>query len=121
MVEWGYSPSVRLFEAAGCGCPIISDAWPGLDTVFKIGEEVLLAERAQDVMHVLENCDDAQLRRMGMRARERVLDEHSSARRAEQFENYVSSVASHTMPLASPLLAATRVHAGAVESTGVQP
>jgi spore maturation protein CgeB len=121
MVEWGYSPSVRLFEAAGCGCPIISDAWPGLDTVFNIGEEVLLAERAQDVMHVLEECDDAQLTRMGMRARERVLDEHSSARRAEQFEDYVSSVASHKMPLASPVLAATRVHAGAVESTGVQP
>ena len=72
-------------------------------------------------MHVLEDCEDAQLTRMGMRARERVLDKHSSARRAEQFENYVSSVASHKMPLASPVLAATGVHVGAVESTGVQP
>jgi len=72
-------------------------------------------------MHVLENCDDAQLTRMGMRARERVLDEHSSARRAEQLENYVSSVASHKMLLPSPVVAATGVHARAVESTGVQP
>lgn len=121
MVEWGYSPSVRLFEAAGCGCPIISDAWPGLDSIFKIGEEVLLAEHALDVMHVLEGGDEAQLRRMGSRARERVLDEHGSARRAEQFESYVASVASTRIPLRTPILAsATRAQSRALQS-GVQP
>lgn len=105
MVEWGYSPSVRLFEAAGCGCPIISDSWPGLDAIFTIGDEVLLAERSQDVIQILEQADDCQLRRIGSRARERVLEEHSSARRAEQFENYVTSAASKRAPLASPALA----------------
>lgn len=105
MVEWGYSPSVRLFEAAGCGCPIISDSWPGLDTIFKIGEEVLLAERAQQVQQVLEEADDSELRKMGRRARDRVLEEHSSARRAQQFEQYVASAASNRMPLASSILA----------------
>jgi spore maturation protein CgeB len=119
MVEWGYSPSVRLFEAAGCGCPIISDAWPGLDSIFKIGEEVLLAERALDVIQVLDGGDDGQLRTMGARARERVRDEHSSARRAEQFENYVASVATRRIPLRAPILAsATRAQSRALQSTG---
>lgn len=122
MVEWGYSPSVRLFEAAGCGCPIISDAWPGLDSIFKIGDEVLVAEHAGDVVQVLEDGDEAQLRRMGTRSRERVLDEHSSDRRAEQFENYVASAASTHIPLRSPILAsATRAPARTLQSTGAQP
>jgi spore maturation protein CgeB len=116
MVEWGYSPSVRLFEAAGCGCPIISDSWPGLETIFTIGEEVLVAERAQDVTEILGRGDDSQLRKMGARARERVLEEHSSARRAEQFESYVASVASRRVPLESPLLAS----AARLQSPGMQ-
>lgn len=91
MVEWGFSPSVRLFEAAGCGCPIVSDNWPGLDTVLTLGEEVLLAERTDDVMRLLNDVSDDQLRRIGFRARERVLAEHSSARRAEELENYVAA------------------------------
>jgi spore maturation protein CgeB len=118
MVEWGYSPSVRLFEAAGCGCPIISDAWPGLDTIFDLGEEVLVAERSQDVIQAVEEADDAQLRRMGARARERVLEEHSSARRAEQFENYVGSIALNKVPVASPILASTRAASRGLQTTG---
>lgn len=116
MVEWGYSPSVRLFEAAGCGCPIISDPWPGLETIFKVGEEVLVTERAADVIEVLEHGDDAQLRRMGARARERVLEEHSSARRAEQLENYVGIASSKKVSVSSPVVAS----AARVQSTRVQ-
>jgi spore maturation protein CgeB len=118
MVEWGYSPSVRLFEAAGCGCPIISDAWPGLDTIFTVGEEVLVAERSQDVIQAVEQTDDAQLRKMGVRARERVLEEHSSARRAEQFESYVGSIAVNKVPVASPILASARATSRGLQTTG---
>jgi spore maturation protein CgeB len=121
MVQWGFSPSVRLFEAAGCGCPIISDSWPGLDRIFNIGEEVLLAEHAQDVIQVVKDGDHSQLRRMGARARERVLDEHSSARRAEQFENYVSAAASNKLSVPSPILAATHEQSRSAQPTGVQP
>ena len=118
MVEWGYSPSVRLFEAAGCGCPIISDAWPGLDTIFTVGEEVLVAECSQHVIQAVEQTDDAQLRRMGARARERVLEEHSSARRAEQFESYVGSTARNKVPVASPILASARAASRGLQTTG---
>lgn len=94
MVEWGFSPSVRLFEAAACACPIISDKWAGLDTIFRIGEEVLLAERSKDVVGYLRHMTDAQRKKIGLHARERVLAEHCAARRAEQFEGYVASVGS---------------------------
>jgi len=118
MVEWGYSPSVRLFEAAGCACPIISDPWPGLDSIFTVGEEVLVAERSQDVIQAVEQTDDAQLRKMGARARERVLEEHSSARRAEQFEAYVDSVARTKVPVTSPILASARAASRGLQTTG---
>jgi spore maturation protein CgeB len=92
MVGWGFSPSVRLFEAAACGCPIVSDPWPGLDTVLRIGEEVLLAEDRSDVIRLINDTDDSEMRRIGERARSRVLEEHSASRRAQEFEHYVSGV-----------------------------
>lgn len=91
MVASGYSPSVRLFEAAGCACPIVSDRWQGLDTIFRVGKEILVAENSDQVTSFLNDVDDAELRRMAALARERVLAEHSSAHRAEEFESYVAS------------------------------
>jgi len=81
MAEMGWCPSGRLFEAAACGAPMISDVWDGLDAFFKPGSEVIPAESAADVVAAL-GADDAQLLAMARRARERVLDEHSSSQRA---------------------------------------
>ena len=50
MVKAGYSPSVRLFEAAACGVPIISDEWPGLETIFTPGREILVARSTEDAL-----------------------------------------------------------------------
>jgi spore maturation protein CgeB len=81
MAEMGWCPSGRLFEAAACGAPIISDVWEGLDAFFKPGHEVIPAASAADVVMALE-ADDHELSAMARRARERVLEEHSSSRRA---------------------------------------
>ena len=54
MVEAGYSPSVRIFEAAGCGSAIISDVWPGLETFFKPDQEILLARSSADIISIPE-------------------------------------------------------------------
>ena len=86
MVLAGYSPSVRLFEAAACGAAIASDNWPGLETFFSPGEEILLPASGDDVIRCLTDYDESELRRIGSRARERVLAEHSSERRAREFE-----------------------------------
>src|SRR5690606_9937464 len=56
----GYAPSVRLFEAAACGTPIISDAWPGLDTFFTPGQEILIAGSASDTLRHLADLTESQ-------------------------------------------------------------
>ena len=91
MVASGFSPSVRLFEAAACGATLVSDDWKGLDTFLRTGEEILVAEDSRQVVSFLKDMGESQLQRIGKRARERVLAEQSSTRRAEEFELHVSS------------------------------
>lgn len=84
MVIAGYSPSVRLFEAAACGAAIVSDNWPGLDSFFAPGREILLANDAQDVARYLA-LSDSELRHIGDAAQARVRCDHTSEIRARQF------------------------------------
>ncbi len=90
MVRAGYAPSVRLFEAAACGVPIISDSWPGLETFFTPDEEILLAETPEDTLRYLA-MPEAERREVGARARSRVLRKHTAARRAQELEAYLSA------------------------------
>jgi spore maturation protein CgeB len=83
MAETGWCPSGRLFEAAACGAPLLSDAWNGIEDFFEPGAEILLAHGKEDVLAALDR-DDSELRRMATRARERVLEQHSSAKRAQE-------------------------------------
>ena len=92
MVEAGYSPSVRLFEASACEAAIVSDPWPGLDTFFTPGEEILLATSSDDVLAVLSGIGEHERRRIGRAARERVLASHTAQHRAREFEAIVSRV-----------------------------
>lgn len=85
MVVAGYSPSVRLFEAAACGATIVSDNWPGLDSFFTPGREILLPTDSSDVVRYLA-LGDSELRRIGEAAQQRVLAEHTSEVRAVEFE-----------------------------------
>lgn len=89
MIEAGYSPSVRLFEAAACGTPILSDAWEGLDSFFAIGSELLVVESAEQVCHYLATYDEEQRIALAARARARVLAEHTAAHRAATLECYL--------------------------------
>jgi len=93
MVAAGFSPSVRLFEASACGAAILSDDWPGLSQFLTPGEEILLPEDAQDVADILTDLTDAQRLRIGERARERILSEHTSVHRAREFEKIVAHCA----------------------------
>lgn len=91
MIRAGYSPSVRLFEAAACGSAIVSDNWPGLDTFFSPGKEILLPSSSYDVVRYLTQIEDSEVLRIGRNAQDRVLTEHTSDIRAQQFESYVQS------------------------------
>lgn len=81
MKAMGWCPSGRLFEAAACGAPIITDEWDGLDAFFAADSEVLTAQSCTDILRALERSD-SELLAMANRARERVLDQHTSAHRA---------------------------------------
>jgi spore maturation protein CgeB len=91
MTDHGYSPSVRLFEAAGCGAAIVSDYWKGLETFFIPGKEILLADSSAQVVEYLTQVGETEAREIGLRARERVLAEHSAEKRTQQFEQFVSA------------------------------
>ncbi len=85
----GYSPSVRLFEASACGTPILSDSWPGLEHFLTPGEEILLPSDAAETAEILRHLSDEERERIGRRARERILAEHTAEHRACEFEHIV--------------------------------
>ncbi|HEY8904340.1 MAG TPA: glycosyltransferase, partial [Chthoniobacterales bacterium] len=95
MVSDGYSPSVRLFEAAACGTPVISDRWRGIEQFFEPGEEILLADSASEVLQFLK-LPQEQAREIGRRAHDRVMREHTAAHRAAELEAILESI---SMPL----------------------
>ena len=94
MVAAGWSPSVRLFEAAACAVPVISDHWDGLETFFVPGREILVARGAHDVLLALANASEQARRTIGRRARERVLAAHTAEHRAAELEQHLESVMS---------------------------
>jgi spore maturation protein CgeB len=85
MAEMGFCPSGRLFEAAACGVPILSDAWTGLDAFFAPGREILTARTTEEAMAAL-SLPREELARIARSARERTLAEHTSERRAAELE-----------------------------------
>lgn len=93
MIAAGWSPSVRLFEAASCGVPIISDPWPGLDELFQPGVEILLAETGEEVARLLVDMPDESRLALAAAARQRVLSAHSSAARAVELDGCLQEAA----------------------------
>ena len=83
MKQMGYCPSGRLFEAAACGTPILSDAWEGLDSFFEPGSQILVGRTTEEAIEALEMSSEA-LERVARRARERTLEEHTAAHRARE-------------------------------------
>ncbi len=88
MIAAGYSPSVRLFEAAACGVPVISDYWDGIETLFEPGKEILISRSTSDTVSYLKELSDVERMQIGANAREKVLAGHTAAHRATELENY---------------------------------
>ncbi len=82
MIAAGHSPSVRLFEAAACGTPIISDRWDGLTELLPDGEALLVADTSDDVVQALQDIDEQRRSRLAEAARAIVLASHTGAARA---------------------------------------
>ncbi len=105
MARMGWCPPGRLFEAAACGAPILSDTWEGLEAFFEPGVELLLVSSAADVAGALELDENAR-RRIGTAARERVLACHTSTERARDLEATIAGVVAGRAPCPEPTTSA---------------
>jgi spore maturation protein CgeB len=85
MAVMGWCPSGRLFEAAACGAPILTDRWAGLESFYAPGTEVLAADTTEDAIAAI-GLSDAELRRIARAARDRTLAEHTADHRAAALE-----------------------------------
>lgn len=97
MVNSGYSPSVRIFEAAACGVPIISDVWEGIEAFLEPGREIFLARSTDDVCTILQNTPEEVRLKVASAARERILRSHTAAHRALELETILSEVGSKNL------------------------
>ncbi|MBV8850106.1 MAG: glycosyltransferase family 1 protein, partial [Methylobacteriaceae bacterium] len=97
MAANGWCPSGRLFEAAACGTPIVSDWFEGLDHFLAPDSETLVVRSADEALAALD-LDDASKQRIGRAARDRVLAEHTSAARLSEFERHVSAARAAPAP-----------------------
>ena len=86
MATVGFSPATRVFEAAGAGACIITDAWEGVEQFFAPESEILIARDGQDVAQLLQSLTPTRARRIGEAARRRALDEHTYGRRAAEVD-----------------------------------
>ncbi len=82
MADTGFSPATRVFEAAGAGTCLITDAWRGIELFLEPDEEILVARDGRDVVEHLQMLTPERARAIGERARARILAEHTYARRA---------------------------------------
>src|SRR5213075_1727738 len=97
MVRAGFSPSVRLFEAAACGTPILTDQWPGLNTFFTPDEEILVVQSAAEVLEIVRELPEDIAHKIGARARDRVLSEHTAFHRALELESFIAAARGSAM------------------------
>jgi spore maturation protein CgeB len=82
MAANGWTPSARVFEAAGAGACVVTDAWEGIDVFLDPGREILVANDGEDVARILRDLDPVRAKTIGAAARSRILAHHTYAQRA---------------------------------------
>jgi spore maturation protein CgeB len=106
MIRAGYSPSVRLFEAAACGTPILSDIWDGIDTVLAPAREIVLARGADEVLDALSGLSESARQTLARAARDRILAQHTAVHRAMSLEAELTGAIRRRHEKRRPVLAA---------------
>jgi spore maturation protein CgeB len=101
MIVAGFSPSVRLFEAAACATPIISDYWDGLDTIFHLGTELLTAATTEECCRMLRDMPEEERIELGLRGRQRILRQHTAKHRAMELHGHIAQTLNRATRLAA--------------------
>lgn len=86
MARMGYSPATRVFEASAAGACMITDEWPGIDTFFAPGKEILVARDGAEVAHLLQNTTEEDAACLGTAARQHALRSHTYEMRADALD-----------------------------------
>lgn len=109
MIAAGHSPSVRLFEAAACGTPILSDWWEGLDSFFEPEHDILIAHNSAEAVAQLASVTSERRAMLGMHARSRVLAHHTALHRAIELEAYYTALRPSLFAVANGRTRAERI------------
>ncbi|CCE10485.1 conserved hypothetical protein [Bradyrhizobium sp. STM 3843] len=96
MARYGFSPPTRVFEAAGAGACLITDAWVGIDSFLEPGQEVLVAASGDEVAEHLAALGPDRARAIAERARKRILAHHTYRHRALQFSRLIEGISTKT-------------------------
>lgn len=89
MIAAGHSPSVRLFEAAACETPVLSDRWDGLGSCFRPGRDILLPDGSNEVVQILRDMPETRLRAIGTGGAARVRGRHDARTRSTELEGHL--------------------------------
>lgn len=92
--RFGYTPSMRLFEAAACCTPVISDHWEGIESFFEPGTEILLSHSATETLRYLREICASERKAIGSKARKKVMAAHTANHRALELEGYIAELMS---------------------------
>jgi spore maturation protein CgeB len=92
MAGVGFSPPTRVFEAAGAGACVVTDAWPGVEKFFEPGREILVARDAKQIVDFLRGVSRPQAKEIGAAMRQRALREHTYKLRAQEFSSLVKDL-----------------------------
>jgi spore maturation protein CgeB len=104
MARYGFSPATRVFEAAGAAACLITDAWEGIETFLKPGEELLVAHSGEEVARMVHEISPARVRAIGDAARRRVLADHTYAKRGKLVDEILAQT------LATPRIPELELH-----------
>lgn len=93
MAHVGFSPATRVFEAAGAGACLITDAWEGVELFLTPGEEILVARDGEEVAALLADLTPPRARAIGQAALARVRKDHLYAQRAREADALLRAAA----------------------------
>jgi spore maturation protein CgeB len=94
MARYGFSPATRVFEAAGAGACLLTDAWEGIELFLEPDEEVLVVRDGRDVAEAVGRMTPESARKIGLQAQQRILAAHTYDHRAEQVEQVLGVLGS---------------------------
>ena len=91
----GGIPTIRVFEALACGCPLVTSPWQDEEGLFKAGRDFLVASNGREMTALLLDLLDSETwrRQLAERGRATILERHTCAHRAQQLEEICHALA----------------------------